>query len=798
MMPLPPMISMPGAIAPGLPGMPGMPGGLSDQDNTEQLQAGITAFQQLTAVHTIFRTPIMAPHFANSQDENSFFYANAADLKTLRDLMLPIQVQVVVDMVRWLQSINPSASYPPAQWLLLVRKLILNQKISFPGVEIPTRIINFLSSVLRVTVTGAQENTLQASQDSMRKNLYAVIDSVSKAQAAFHLAVEEASPPSNVVDPVAWAWGIMAQATFPAGDAIVAASQSLATAKDTMNQVQDQINALDEQMASLQNTTLSPDQLAIFLIANLPASAELDNLKASYKEVEDGISLYQSLTQPIQVAENQERSLMSPYQDQLANRMRDFVLTRGPINYSASTGQPPTQEQLDAYTSAQNLLMAAQSDLKPFTERLNALEAQMVAVFTEHPEFMVNGLLITDSSVIGDLVMKALTEAAAEMPSDLMSIVQSAMQIEAVRADARTKVLESEQAEMIQAKQEAFQQFYQDKVEANLKFYKDQMASAQSGYNALNLALVDLSNKAQDIQDEINDKINRLGQVIGWWCHVNNISDSVMDQPRFIGIALNAVVTLQGKFDTVDIPTMLGMSTKQTFWGEPGLSSQLASETLVQMGNLDTAKFDYETQSPGLIAQMNMINEWMSQLQEAFKITQEQLNSTSYAQSILPEFNSSVQGALLEADIKAIVNPLRQISLTVQSDHLLMDSLLSDLEKQVLSDNGCNLSDIGALSYTDKKHLWVGVCDHLKGPGSRLSELHGYIEQMTARINARTPLDGDSENLQAAKVALMNILAAQNIQRTLVKDIGFMAALNDEAAADTTAAVENAKAMGVA
>jgi hypothetical protein len=769
--------------------LPLAPGTMPTMDQiqavTTKYQAGVTAFQQLTAVHSIFRTPIMAPHFMSASDEDTYFYMNSDVLGKLRDLLLPIPVQQVVDMIGWLQSIQPNTSYPPEQWILLTEKLILGQKISFPTIELPYRIINFLAKALRSTVTGSQEQNLRVLQDKERKQLYIAIDAVSQAQADFKLAVLDANVPANITDPMAWASNILSQAGSPQAEAILVAQSGITASKDKLAQVQSTVQSLDEQMAGLQNTVLNSDQLAQFLMQNLPASKELDDLKASYTKIEDTIGLFHFLTQPIQDAENSLLAQMSPYQDQVRQAMSAFVAARGPINYAAATGTSPTQDQVNAFNSAQAALTAAQAALQPYLDRMKALNDQMHQVYVDHPEFMVNGKIITDPDLISDLVSKALNQAATDMPSDLMSVAQSAMSVDAKAADARVEALKAEQAEMIQAKENAFQAYYQDQVEAKLQFYRDQMTAAQNGYNELNQELVALSKKAQDLQDQAQANINALGQVIGWWVHTNNIPDSVMDQPYFIGTALDSVVKLQGKFDVVTIE-----GQKVTMWQGPGDSASLAGETITIMGNQETAVQDYNMKAPGLVASLNKLTAWMTQVQQAFQITSDQLNSQAYAQSLQPEFNATPQGALLQSDIDAIVNPLRQISLGVQADQKTLDSILSDLEKQVLANNGCDLGEIHSLPYDTKKHLWVGVMDHLKGPGQRLDELQGYITQMSDRIHAGTPQDGDLENVQIAKVALMNILAAQNIQRTLEKDINFMAALHDEAQGDTNTAVE--------
>lgn len=763
-----------------------------------QYQAGVTAFQQLTSVHSILRTPIMVSTFGNVTDEDNFFYEHAGDLETLCTLLIPVPVQTVVDMVNYLQSLNATASYPPDEMVSLVEKLILGENVSFPTIEPPARIVNFLSKVLRTIVTGKQETVLMLSQDALRKKLYAAIDALSQAQADFEEAVLEANVPASVTDPVAWAGNLLSLAANSQASSILSAQSEINQAQSALQAVQNQIQATNESLASLQATLLTPDELAQYLLSNLDESSEAFAIfQGAYYEIEASITLYHQLTDPIAAQMTSITSSMVPAQNAVLSATSNYNTARAAINYANETHVSPTPAQMATFNSAQAILAGAQAALAPYQANLAAAQAALQAVFAAHPEFLVEGLLITDERVIQNLVLTALTSLATQAPASLMEVIQDAMQVEANAADQRTADLENEQSEMIQAKADAFQAFYQDQVEAKLAFYQNQMNLAQDAYNTLGGQLAALQEIVQKMQDEISANITALGGVIGWWTHENNLSDDVMSQPYFIGVALNSVVGLKGSYDVVQIPLgILGQSSQQTFWTGPGASSDLASQTITLMANQQVATDNYNMQSPDLIAQMNHLTAWMTQTQQAFQITETLLNSAAYAQSLQPEFSASPQGALLQSDIDAIVTPLRQITLQVASDQQTLTGILNDLEKSVLSQNGMAIGDLNALSYNDQKSLWVGVCDHLAGPGQRLSELQGYISAISGRIQAGQPDDGDPECLQAAQVALMNIIGAQNIQRTLSNNLAFMAQLQSDADTDTTAAL--AAASGAA
>lgn len=753
-----------------------MPDPMTMQTLMTTYNAGVTAYQQLIAQNYVFHGSILTPTLIYQSDDmaNQFFYSNSADLVSLQALVQPILPQQITDMCNWLAGVSPNTTYSPAQMIQLVNKLIFGQSVSFPSIEMPARIIAFMSHVLRTTVTGSQESQLQAQQDTLRSQMYAAMTTVFNAQAAYTLAQQE----NQSMDSISVANGVVA------------------SAQSTLQGIQDEITTINAELTDLQQVTLNSTQLVQYLIANLPASPEATELTNTYNSIQASIVLFHQIIDPILAAEAAQENLMAPDQAAVTAAQTAFNTAQAPINDAADTYTQPTAAQTAAFQEAQDMLAAAQANLAPYTQEMLSLSNQIAQAYSNNPSFQQNGLLITDPSLIDQLLTSALTTLANSNPADMMDVLQDSMAVEASAADARTAVLQNEQQEAIAAKQSEFQAYYQAQAEAKLQFYTDQFNNAQAAYNSLSGTLTAMAASIQALQDEISQYINALGQIIGWWCHENNLDDSVMNQPYFIGVALQAVVSLNGSFDTVTIP---GTSQTETFWNQPGSSAALAGQTITLMDQMTNAQVNYNNQAPGLVAEQNAIGTWMNQLNTAIQVANQLVNSNAYIQMILDQYNATPEAELLQTDIDQIVTPLKQIANQVAADQNTLQAILNDLEVQVLAGQGVNISDLNLLSYTDQKNLWVGVNDYLVANLPQLSFVQQTIATITDAMNAGTAQESDANNLAVAQTCILNITAAQCIQRQLQNNASFQQLLTSDADSDTQAAVTaQAQAAGSA
>ncbi len=774
-----------------LPGVylpPPMPGGLDPApylnpaplpgfiDPLASLNEGRSAYQNLTAKHSILRTTVMTPHFPTSQELELWYSQYAPDFAKLCEIALPVSVTEITDMIDWLHAVESPRTFSPGEMVVLIEKLVLGQDVAFPEVELPARVIRFLKSVLRITVTGNQEKFLETDRARIRTLEYPAIQKVMEAQAAYDLAQTE---------------------TFTSDwqTRVTVAGSTLNQARANLQVFKDEIASLNDQLFALQQVTLTDEELAQYLLRNLPDSAEKRELQNSHDRIQYLTIRSKELIDPLDETIAFTLSMRDPAWTRLQAAMANLIQTRSPVLYAYNTYQTPTPSQLQAYQLAQDDLTAAQLNIKPYDDRVSALQAQIQVVIHEHPECFPQGKPITDPSFITEMVNTAISQVALKTPSDLMSLTEGAMAIQASAVDARTAALQQERQSSIEARQAEFQAYFRAQVEAKLQFYQDQLKNAQDGYNELSAELNALATRVQTLQDQVSANIEKLGSVIGWWSHQNNIEPEVMGQPYFIGLALTNIVGLQGKLDTVDIPLGLpGLSSHQVFWGGPGASSECAGDTITLMGEMNTASMNYEIAAPGYLSKLEQLKAWMTQTKEAYQVTSDLMNSAPYMQQAIKDFSATPEGILLQSDIDSVVTPLREIALQVETNQQTLSGLLDDIEVQVLKNQGLDLKHLKNLTHESKKSLWVGVCDHLKEKGDRIAELRQHILELGERIHSGQPQDGDGDNLVVAQVALMNIIGAQLLQRTLQKDLDFQAKIHEEASHDAKAAVNQVSA----
>lgn len=734
----------PGFCPPGYVCPPG--GGTA----TSPLYIGQTAYNQIITKFYDLKGINFTPQFPGGNYQmmmNYWLTNNATDLQNLSLVILPLAASQVLGMLIWLNGVEPGRTWTPSEMITLIDKLILKQNASFPEIEIPARVMRFLCDALRVTVTGPQEQVLQDQRKVLRSQEYTVMENILDANSALALAIKETSKGSTL--------------TSSYQTDINLAQQNLNGLQDQLSAVRSQILAVSSQLVNIQTTPLTHDQLAQFLITNLPVSPIQKELSDAWNQVQGIITQSGALLAPNQAAVAQITASIVPY------RLR---VQAAQAAYNSNPNDVNTAQ-----------LAYAKMQIQPFYDQLTQLNYQFQQIVKAHPEFYPNGQSVTDPAILAKMVDNSILEAANTSPEDLITITDQAMKILSSDCDARSNALIAERDAAIAERQNLFQKFVEDKIEVEMKYYQDQMKDSQDGYNDLASKITTMVNLIQALQDEMSANFQALGQIIGWWTHIQNLSAAQLAHPSFINSALNAVSRLNGGYDTVVIPGPLGMSSTQVFWSGPGASADLASHTLNLMQQLQSANDDYQMNEPALQSQMETIKSWMENLQTAWKMTSDKINSPEYVQQATLEFNTDPMNALLQTDIDAVTTPLREISVVVQTHQQTLHKLLEDIEMDALNQNGINFYDPSVLSYTDKKHAWFGVDEFLEKSEDKLPLVQQTIQDITTRINSGGAQDDDPGNLAIAKQGVLNIMAAQLLYRKLSDDIDFQMALKEEA-----------------
>jgi hypothetical protein len=838
-LPSPPLTPAPGLLPPA-----SGPASVLPPSPTADYQAGLTAFQQVTAKHTILRTNIMTPtSFPDALTLQTWYSQNASTFEQMVTTVLPLGVQQIVDLVNWLGQVLPGQSWSPSQMLGLVNQEILGGAVTIPQVEIPARVVNFLSSVLRSIVTGSEEARINSQIDTAYTGLFAAITILQQTQAALIEAENNAAISSGSIEQhdlavaqtnlqlaknqlakdqsasltasftasdqasaiaadqksVSTAASAVSSAreedpTLTFADAVTIAEGNVATATGTVNAIQAQISSFMDQLAALASVTLTPDQLAQYLLDNLPESDALSTFSSAYYELESNLEAGAALMAPLLAQEQSELQAELPYQNALTAAMTAFTTAREPIQQAIEMGAVADADDLAAYATAQTNLTVAQDTLVPFQDAVTAIQNQITAAIQANPNYFPDGQPQPEATTVASLISGLLTTLATQNPSLLMTVIENAMATEASDADTRIAALEAQQTTLINEKQTLFQTYFQAQAEADLEVYQNQIAQAQDGFNSFNDQLQTLSNQVQADQNAMNASINALSNIIGWWANTQGLSASVMSEPYFIQAALTMISNAGGSLDTVNMtdPSTGTVHYNTPLWTGPGLSEQVAGLALTQLQTMNDDYANYQMNSPALIATLNHLNSWITQLQQAYQVTYQMMDTATYTQTVMTAFQATPQGHILASDTQMVVNPMRAITTQVSADQQTMENILDDLEAQVLSNNGMNLNDLGTYAFQQQMQIWVGVCDHLETNGPNYDTLLGYINQIEARLQANTPETNDAENLQIAQLALMNLIGAQLIYRKLSQNSNFMSELQAACTADTAAAAQAA------
>lgn len=764
----------PGGAAPPIAGaVPTSGSALLSDPLASDMNTGRTAYDQVTAKHTILRTTLMTPTFPDEPSLEAWYASNSTSFQTLVTIALPLTVDQIVNLFNWLETILPGSTWTPPDVVSLIQKQILGQNVSFPEVELPARIIRFLSSALRVTLTGSQETALMNQRDNVYLSQFNAMDALTAAQAALVVATA-----NTAIDENAYAL------------AVTTAQSGVTDAQAQVQAFADDISSLNSQLTDLRSTALGATDLAEYLIDNLPQSAGAQTLSTAYYSLIQNIAAGNAIMNPLLANEQDAITDENPFQDALASAQTALIAARAPVNAAINAGATPDPSDAAAYAQAETHLTMAQNSLAPLAANVASIQAQMQAAVTANPTLFPEGQPLTDPTYINTMVTQALTSIATSNPSDLMTLIQNVMAAEAQDADTRITNLEAEQATLINQKQEIFQSYFQAQANAQLQFFQDQITAAQQGFNGLNDELNTMVASVQTLQDQLNANIALLGDLIGWWTTSQNLSADVMSEPSFIQTALTAIQNQAGKGDQVIALDASGKNpTPVTLWNAStqGSSAQLAGNTLTLLQSMNDATTTYEMNSPALIASLNQLNTWMEQTQAAYQVEYDLMNSESFMQQMVSQFNSSPQGQILGAEVNGVVAPLQALTVQVNADQEIMEGLLNDIEQGALSGFGVTISDFSSYTQDQKQNLWVGVCDYLQANQPRWDELQGYIAILIGRQNA--PLDGDAQCLVVAQIAVMNIIGAQLIQRQLAQDTVFQNAMQAACDQDAQAAL---------
>ncbi len=754
MTPLPPPI-----MPPMLPSPPPMPGMLPPPpiDNTAaEIQAGKDAFDSLAGRHTVFRTTILQiPRDAVTLP--LWYQGERVTLASLRDLTKEISIARVSGLCDFLRSIDATRSYSVSEMIMLVRKFLLRENVSFPEVELPARIHTFLKKTLREP--GAREIELTSLIETTMGSLITQTEVLLSAKSDVEAAKARTYVSSFAAD-LALAEDLADQAGRD-----LAAKQAL-------------YDSYSSELESYSSAEINDDQIFRYLMQVEP-DAELSAKYASALQAEhdatEFLKPFQALLEPILT----ERSL---YVDGLsAARTAELQLK----------STDPFSPDLPGLTSQR---LAYQTRLAGADSRLNAVLADRSAFMQDHPELYQNNNPVTANS----LITKFLYDHLSSSPESLSTIINDVMKRRSLIVDAKAASLESREAAMITAKQEVFKNYINAKANAELAFYSDQMNVSRAGYERAIAQLQARSDELQALNATLPTNIERLGGVIGFACYSLNIGKEQMGAPWFIRMMLQQVGAASGKWDSHTFQVSLGPTTinqYEQFWKESGRSQDLANGTLGLMDTLQAKTEDFEYgEGKRLRDEIVKMSDWLKQLQIAYQSTYDRMNTREYVKEAMREFRLLPENQIIDERHAAIARELTRLTAKLSGEQELLSDLLDAIEEVHLEAEEVVMPDIEFMTFEEKRNLWHGVRIYLEQQGPNWKIADAKMKNLIADLRSGTVIPNSNSFLVLYRMSARNMTAATHMQRRLLKDSNFIMTLRKYVEAENLATYNTVRA----
>lgn len=734
-----PVTVAPGALLPGA--VPGMPVG-----ETEKISRGKTAFNQLTAKHTIFRGSLLSIPVgigSTAQLQDIWYSSNADDLEALLKIALPIDVMKIAALRDWLWDIDDGAMFSPGDMVKIIRKQIIHENVSFPEIELPARIVRFLKKVLHPS--RAASLALMKQKDTLRTQEFSLVKDLFHAQAA----VKEAQAKTYTSD--------MPRLVAEAEGAEAEAQRVLAAKRK-------EIDGLTGKILALQNETIDDTALFNLLLSKLDDpeihadyNAQLAKMKRADELMAPGIAAVQ--------AKYAERGpvvdRLKIARDNLMQAKRD--LANGLVDQASVDINQSIVNQLSARIAALN----ADAD---------AIYADQQIIREANPDIFSkdNDWAVID---IPQYVTHYLTHLCDQKPDQLVTLLENVLSDGAAQADSVMNELLQDRQDDIAAKQGEFDSYFQAQAEVKIKYYTDLIHSTQDQYNAMAALLQKEYDDLIALQNKITASIDALGGVIGWMCHEESYTAENMKQPWFINVALRNISAVRGKYDFVTMSIGPFSQTKK-FWESPGTSWDRANETIMDMQALDSKNLDYQSgNGEKMRQQLQTMYDFMQSLHDAYKVTQKYVNSPAFVQTILSQFNQTPEQKDLQSDMTQIATQLRDIQAMTQYDQEQLSPLIDDIEQGKLEAGGVKVPDTQYMDFPHKRHVWYGVIAYLKKTGRKMPVMTKALADIQARMNDGSFSEDDHNHAQIIQVAMFNIIGGNLVYRRLERDTDFQFAI---------------------
>jgi hypothetical protein len=771
--------TMPGTV-PYMPGMSpdpmamwpyGMPQGVN-----QDIQRGKDAFNQLAAKHTIFRVPLfIAFDRSSTQALDAWYGNNANDLEALLKIALPIDVSTIAALRDWLVEVVPGRQFTPGEMVKLIQKEILHEKVSFPEVELPTRIIAFLKKIIHPNASKALE--LMKQKNALRTVEYDLVKNLFESQTNVKLALKEGNFVLADLDSwekwVAQAWKTIDENPLdPHAWHVQEMMGAEAQAERDLKAQQEKIDAIDNQIAAAQNQSVTDEELFNLLLEHLDdptIHADYDAQVERIKQANAMMQPFMDKTQAILAERSPLVSAMVKIRDTIP-RMRASI-TQFNTGYATST--PYTQADID---QAEQFMREYNAQISAVNAKLDANYAAMAAFQKSRPDLYATKDGTSWAAIdMSSYVKNYLNKLCTEKEDQLIELLKHFMTEAAQAADEQMQAFMTEREGDIAAKQKEFDDFLQAQIEVKLKYYTDKIKEAQDNYNQIAAILQKEYDDLQALQSKITSAIDSLGGVIGWISHLNGFTPETMQQPWFIRVALQNVAAARGKYDNVIVASVpiLGDQREQ-FWKGPGNSYDVANQTIMDMQTLDTKQLDYNSGSgEQMRKQLDSIYNYMQSLHDAYEITYKFVNSEDFVKQQIKAFNATAQQAEIQSDLTEIAKQLRDIQAQTQYNQEHLELLIDAIEESKLQGDGITVPDTIFMDFEKKKKCWHGVNEYLAKAMPQFEFLRKTLDDVVAKVNAGTADEDDANHASIIKVALLNIMGAQLVFRRLDKDTDF-------------------------
>jgi hypothetical protein len=710
-------------------------------------------FDELAEKHTIMRAWAQRVADRSTLESLNNWYGNYVnEFKALRDALLPISCEQFSAFYDYINR-NFSAHFNPYDFLQVVRKFLLREKITFPPVELYTRVMAFIREVgikelpdrklYETQKTAMLSDMFNYSLDEVKQRaLYEEYKRYYDTEVRNNFALVHLGPMMNALD-------------------------VLNKTLEQKRLLQEEINAITSKIDSTM-LFLSDEEIMTFIVeksGDTTMKAKLD-LRAAQKAERAVIDkTYLDRMAPLYTERGGIVGQINTLRSQLSSlRIR---LNRGEAVAS----------QIDSVNAQIATLNAA---YKVVQDKLNAIDAEKMVIVNARPDLYprVNGMFVNVTDA--EFLESVIKEFIQKDPTLFITVTKTLMEDRARVCDSLMAVKMAEREKSMSEMSVLLSEYVRGRAQAELKLYEDELKKSEAIYNEAAARQKAREALLNHLQTTLQTQLEALGGVIGIWTYENKISEEAQKNPFFIKSSLGSIINsgvstysgnLRGRYELRAQYNSDDNPSAGVFWkGEPTGSIQACRNMLDRMAELERAQNDYDTGGGKADRDvMTAMAKRLNEMQPIYQMIIDRINSPEFAVESTHLFKKRPEWLEKEAINKALQDEYRNIYSWLEYRRQRYSDLIDRLEEENLELHGESIPDVEFGLFEDNRKLWLGVNDYLAKAMPQMKAVKAELDNIKAREASGSMSSEDHEHLKIIQAIYMNIQTAQLIFRRLEK-----------------------------